>query len=64
MKALMNLKEAAAETPFEEKTLRKAVRATDPTVFPPPLRAKAGPRGQYLITDRALREWIDSLGDA
>ena len=60
----MTLKEAAAETPYGEKTLRKAVHATDPAAFPPPLRAKAGPRGAFLITDRALREWIDSLADA
>ncbi|MDM8086316.1 hypothetical protein QUV83_16195 [Cellulomonas cellasea] len=64
MKALMKLKDAAAETPYDEKTLRKAIRATDPTVFPPPLRAKTGSRGEYLITDTALREWIDSLADA
>ena len=64
MKALMTLKEAATETPYTEKLLRKAIHATDPGAFPPPLRAKAGSRGAYLITDRALREWIESLADA
>lgn len=64
MKALMSLEEAASETPFSVKTLRRAVRATQPDEFPPPLRAKAASRGAYVIRDVDLREWIDSLPDA
>lgn len=60
----MSLAEAAAETPFSVKTLRKAIQTTDPASFPPPLRAKRGARGSYVITDDALREWIDDLPDA
>lgn len=69
MKALMSLEEAAAQTPYSAKTLRRAIQTTGvdkdgkPT-FPPPLSAKRGPRGAYAITADALRQWIDSLGDA
>lgn len=66
MKALMSLEEAAAETPYSVKTLRRAIHTTDPDpdAFPPPLRAKRGSRGQYAVTEDALREWIESLKDA
>lgn len=60
----MSLDEAASETPYSVKTLRRAIHATDPATFPPPLRAKAGARGSYAIRDVDLREWIDSLPDA
>ena len=64
MKSLMSLEEAAAETPYTAKTLRRAIQTTDPKSFPPPLKAKRGARGAYAITDTALREWINSLKDA
>ena len=34
------IKEAAAAVGMSEATLRKAINTTDPTAFPPPLRAK------------------------
>lgn len=64
MKALMKLHEAAKETPYGVDTLRKAIRATDPRKFPPPLKAKRGARGQYDIREADLLAWIDSLEDA
>lgn len=60
----MSLEEAAKETPYSVKTLRRAIQTTDPRAFPPPLRAKRGARGSYAITDEALREWIASLPNA
>lgn len=60
--------EAAAEQVSESvKTLRRAVQATDPTAYPPPLRAKRKGKAKnaaYAITHDALVEWADSLPDA
>lgn len=64
MKAALSLDEAAAETPFSSKTIRRAIHATDPKVFPPPLRAKRGSRGSYVVLRDDLLEWLRSLPDA
>ncbi|MDR2722952.1 MAG: hypothetical protein LBB54_04415 [Cellulomonadaceae bacterium] len=63
------LKSLAAATPFSEKVLRQAVTATDPAVFPPPLKAKArldakGRVLQYLIDPADYTDWFASLPDA
>lgn len=64
MKALMSLAEVAEQTPWKVDTIRKAVRATDPNTFPPPLKAKIGPKGQYVVRREDFEAWIDGLGDA
>lgn len=70
MKALMSLAEVAEQTPWKVDTIRKAVRATSPVdkdgnaVFPPPLKAKLGPKGQYVVRRQDFEKWIDGLGDA
>ena len=56
--------EAAELTPWSHDVIRKAIRATDPTAFPPPLKAKRGPRGQYIIRPADLEAWLDSFEDA
>lgn len=61
MKALMTLAEAAAETPYSVDHLRRCTKASDPTIALP---AKRGARGRILVTDKALREWIDRHPDA
>lgn len=58
------VKEAAALTPFSEDTLARAIKATDPRAFPPPLRAKRDSRGRLIILDRDLDTWLESLPDA
>jgi len=64
MKALMTLKEAAAQTPWKDpKVLRAAIVQAPDTKYPP-LRAKRGTRGEYLVPARALEEWINALPDA
>ncbi|MGW8565705.1 hypothetical protein [Isoptericola sp. NPDC055881] len=60
----MTLAEAAALTPFSVDTLRRAIRETDPTAFPPPLRAKKDSRGRQIVLTRELERWLDSLPDA
>lgn len=64
MPPLMTLKEAAAFVPFSAEQLRQATNATDPKVFPPPLKAKKGPRGQRLIQSKHFLAWMDSLPDS
>jgi predicted DNA-binding transcriptional regulator AlpA len=61
---LLTLPEAAALVPFSVDTLRRAVNATSPDTFPPPLRGKKDSKGRYLIRSVDLDAWIDSLPDA
>lgn len=63
-KRLMTVAEAAALTPYGPRVLKQAIHATDPNAFPPPLKAKRGSKGQYLVTDKALDDWVESLPDA
>jgi hypothetical protein len=58
------LEEAAQVTPFSAKTLRRAIKASDPAAFPPPLPAKRGPRGSYVVLADDLERWLRSLPDA
>ena len=60
-KVLLTVAEAATTVPWGEDIIRKAIRATDPKKFPPPLKAKKGPRGQYVIRPADLDAWADSL---
>lgn len=53
------LAEAAEQVRVSEKTLTRAIKATEP----PYLRAKKHGRG-YRIAPADLREWFDSLPDA
>lgn len=69
-KTALTVHDAAELTPWSVDTIRRAVRATSavdkngmPT-FPPPLKAKRGPRGQVVILRRDLDAWLDSLPDA
>lgn len=57
------LAEAAQAVRRSEATLRRAIHATDPNAYPPPLRAKKDARG-YLIGADDLREWFEALPDA
>ena len=61
---LLTVADAAEVANTSEDTLRKAIRATDPASFPPPLRAKRGAKGRYLILPADLQEWAESLEDA
>lgn len=62
MKPLMTVQEVLTLIPIGETLLRQCIHGQHETY--PPLRAKRGPRGQILITDEALREWINALPDA
>lgn len=62
------VREAADATGMSEHTIRRAIHATDPAAFPPPLvgakRAGEGRNASYRIPAKALEAWIDSFPDA
>lgn len=64
---VLPLKDAAEAVGLSADTLRKAIKATDPNAFPPPLRAKkAGhhEKAGYYIAADDLREWFARWPDA
>lgn len=64
---LYDLDTAAEMVSQSVKTLRRAIQATDPASFPPPLKAKRQGKAKnaaYGITHAALTEWAESLPDA
>lgn len=63
-RALLTVQDIASLTPFSPDTVVKAIKATDPAVFPPPLRAKRDSRGRFLIIRRDFDAWLESLQDA
>lgn len=61
----MTLAEAAAyQSAVGVSTLRRAIHATDPAVFPPPLPAKRGAKGALIIRRTDLDAWLERLPDA
>jgi hypothetical protein len=64
---LYRLDEAAEQVSVSVQTLRRAINATDPDAYPPPLKAKnAGSdrKPSYRIPHDALVAWAESLKDA
>ena len=62
-----SLPDAAKAAGVSVDTLRKAIHATDPAAFPPPLRAKrkgTSEHAPYYITPSELARWVDSWPDA
>jgi hypothetical protein len=67
MKTAYSIPEAAAETSVSEAIIRRALKATDPKAFPPPLRAKRlgnGSSAKQLIAGDELARWFASFPDA
>lgn len=66
MKLLYTLAEAAEQVSVSQKTLSRAIKATDPNAYPPPLRAKnagSDKKPSYRIPHDDLVAWADSLKD-
>ena len=66
-KLLYTIPEAAEQVSVSVATIRRAIKATDPGAFPPPLRAKnigSDERPNYRIQHSVLEVWGDSLKDA
>ncbi|MBD7949626.1 hypothetical protein [Oerskovia rustica] len=59
-----------AVTPFSQKQIRAAIRATDPAAWPPPLKAKVTSRNadgtprQYVVLEKDLDAWLENLDTA
>ena len=54
-----NLDAAAEQVSVSPDTLRRCIKNNHPTL--PPLPAKRGQRGQYLIRHTDLETWLDHL---
>lgn len=54
----------AQVTPFGEKYIRQCIQSKGGPGDPPPLKAKRGPRGAFVITAAAANEWLDQHEDA
>ena len=66
-KIAYKIPEAAEVVSVSTATIRRAIKATDPTAFPPPLRAKnigSDERPDYRILHHALEAWAASFKDA
>lgn len=66
----LSLTDCAALSPFSEKQIRQAVKATDEASWPPPLKAKVTSRNadgsprQYVVLRKEFERWLDNLPDA
>ena len=63
----VGIADAAAMTGVSQNTIRRAVKATDPNSFPPPLRARKvgnGPSAKLIFTTGDLAAWVESFPDA
>lgn len=64
---VFNISEAAAAYGVSDSTIRRALRATDPNLFPPPLKGKRKGKGEkaeitFHVTE--LDAWHESWPDA
>lgn len=62
-----DIHEAAAAYGVSVSTLRRAAHATDPSEFPPPLKAKRkgdGPKAGLSFHRKWLDDWFDRWPDA
>jgi hypothetical protein len=62
-----DIAEAAEQVSMSVATIRRAIAATDPHSFPPPLKAKRGgteKKPTYRILHSVLEAWANSLPDA
>ncbi len=67
MTLALSIAAAAKAVGQSPDTIKRAIRATDPDTFPPPLRAKRAGRAAnaaYLIPVTELERWVASLPDA
>lgn len=67
MKIAYKLDEAAEQVGVSVDTIRRAIRATKPGVYPPPLRAKnfgTEKKPSYRVLHDVLMAWAASMKDA
>lgn len=56
-----SVKDLADATPYSQDTIRRALRATDPTVFPPPLMGEQDQSGRWLILRAQAEDWLRAI---
>ena len=64
---LYSLQDAADQVSVSVQTLRRAIAATDPNAFPPPLKARrtgTEKKPSYRIEHDELVAWVNSLPSA
>ena len=64
---LLTIDEAAEAVGQSARTIERAIRATDPASYPPPLNAKrlgSAPNARKAILLAELQRWAESLPDA
>lgn len=63
-----DIRQAAEQVSVSIDTIRRAIRATDPATYPPPLKAKrtgsSEKKPAYRILHADLEAWASSLKDA
>lgn len=58
----MTAKEASEVVPFSEITLKRCMKRAKPVEGElPPLRAKKDPQGRWIVTDKALEDWMNQV---
>lgn len=66
-KIAYKIDEAAEQVSVSPDTIRRAIKATKPDAYPPPLKAKnagSDKKPSYRILHAELMAWADSLADA
>lgn len=64
---MYGIRDAATAYSVSESTIRRAIKATDPESFPPPLRAKRkgkGEKAEVVIHAEWLDAWVESWPEA
>jgi hypothetical protein len=65
--AVLTMADAVAYTRQSESTIKRALKATDPASFPPPLRAKkkgTHPKAPLQFFRTELDAWLQKFPDA
>lgn len=60
VRRLYRMKHLVEATDYSDDTIRRAIKATDPTRFPPPLEAGKDARG-YFVLPHDLDAWLEAI---
>lgn len=56
-----SVRDLADATPYSQDTIRRALRATDPHTFPPPLTGEQDMSGKWLILREHAEQWLRAI---
>ena len=61
----LTVKQAAEIVPYDPQTIKKCCAKTQAVAGElPPLEARKDMRGRWIVTDEALREWMEAILNA